>query len=903
MNCCVSVKKNSFFRHLLSCTIVTLLFLSPVFAAGESDPPERIKVVGLYSLSEEELLYLLDLDPEKELTAARIRTGIKRAFLKGIFEDISVEITGHEAPQIIVRVRERPFIDDISVEGSSALSKKTIKKMFRVKKGQFLHCNLLQKAEEDLRTQLAMHGYQKATVRSTIEHLTDPYRINLLLTVHTGEPEIIRQINLTGVDSEFRDDMELSEGDVYDQILLKKDIVEIKSALKKDGYYRPVIESYTFREGVLTITVLPGKRLKVSLEGNDRVSSKTLLKQVPFFDTEDFNEDIIEETVQRLLSVYHAEGYPFAQIAPVITEEDENRIHLTFFVFEGSPVWVGTISLTGTTLQEKGLKEVMSLKEGRKYNPDFLETDRSLLLDFYHALGYLGPDVGEFRADYSGDTQTMDIHIAVHEGLQTTIGQINVTGMNTIPEKEIRTALRIRSGDAYNEVDISDARYRLIELYSKKGYPESDISLTRVFEGEKAHITFTIDEGPRALFGKAIVTGNNRTQYKIIRRELLQREGTPYNYSLVTKQKQRLYKLGIFSDVDSEIIDRGNQTRDVLIQIREGNAGAVEFGVGYGDYERLRGFFDIGYRNLWGLNRQASLRFEMSTLEKRYILQYYEPWFLGRKLPFRAFLLGEDKRVINIDSRDTRYELERYTATAGIEKKFENNIKAEFYYELSHVDTYNVQPDVVLSKEDTGTLLISGIRPGLIYDSRDNPFYPTKGILTGLSLKVTTPLLFSETDFMKLTFYYNMYHALSKRIVLATSFRGGLAKGYNDTTDLPLVERFFLGGRSTVRGYEQDTLGPKGSDGDPTGGNSFLMENLEIRTYLGRGIGLVAFLDGGNVWTDVESIRLEDFKFTTGLGLRYNTPVGPIRIDYGYKLQKEKGESSGEVHFSIGHAF
>jgi outer membrane protein insertion porin family len=741
MSYCVSAKKYCFFRHLLSCTIATFIFLSPGFAATESDPPERVKVFGLYSLSEEELLYLLDLDPEKELTAARVRTGVKRAFLKGIFEDISVEITEDDAPQIIVRVRERTFIDDISVEGSSALSKKTIKKMFRVKKGQFLHCNLLQKAKEDLRTQLAVNGYQKATVRSTIEHLKEPYRINLLLSVHTGEPEIIREITLSGVDRELRDDMELSEGDVYNQTLLKKDIAEIKSSLKKDGYYRPVIESYTFWEGVLTISVHPGKRLKIALEGNDKVSSKALLQQVPFFDTEDFNEDIIEETVQRLLSVYHAEGYPFAQIAPVATEDDKNWIHLTFFVFEGPPVWVGTISLTGTTLQGKSLKEVMSLKEGKKYNPDFLETDRSLLLDFYHALGYLGSAVEEFRTDYSGDTQTMDIHIVIHEGPQTTIGRIDVTGMNTVPEKEIRKALSIHSGDAYNEVDISDARYRLIELYSKKGYPESDISLTRLFEGEKTHITFTIDEGPRVLFGKAIVTGNNLTKYRVIRRELLQREGNPYNYSLVTKQKQRLYKLGIFSDVDSEIIDRGNQIRDVLIQIREGNAGAVEFGVGYGDYERLRGFFDIGYRNLWGLNRQASLRFEMSTLEKRGILQYYEPWFLDMNLPFRAFLLGEDKRVINIDSRDTRYELERYTATAGIEKKFTNNIKTEFYYELSHVDTYNVQPDVVLSKEDTGTLLISGIRPGLIYDTRDNPFYPHSSPLLGNRLYETDILL------------------------------------------------------------------------------------------------------------------------------------------------------------------
>jgi len=117
------------------------------------------------------------------------------------------------------------------------------------------------------------------------------------------------------------------------------------------------------------------------------------------------------------------------------------------------------------------------------------------------------------------------------------------------------------------------------------------------------------------------------------------------------------------------------------------------------------------------------------------------------------------------------------------------------------------------------------------------------------------------------------------------------------------VERFFLGGRTTVRGYEQDTLGPKGSDGNPTGGNVFLMENLEARLSLSKSLGLVAFLDGGNVWMKISDINPEDIKFTTGLGLRYNTPVGPLRVDYGYKLQREKGESAGEVHFSIGHAF
>jgi outer membrane protein insertion porin family len=132
--------------------------------------------------------------------------------------------------------------------------------------------------------------------------------------------------------------------------------------------------------------------------------------------------------------------------------------------------------------------------------------------------------------------------------------------------------------------------------------------------------------------------------------------------------------------------------------------------------------------------------------------------------------------------------------------------------------------------------------------------------------------------------------------------RGGLAWGYDDTEELPLIERFFLGGRTTVRGYDQDMLGPK-NDGNPTGGNAFICGNAELRSYLGRGLGIVAFLDGGNVWLKVEDMKLDDIKYTTGLGLRYNTPVGPIRVDYGHKLQREKGESAGELHFSIGHAF
>jgi outer membrane protein insertion porin family len=623
---------------------------------------------------------------------------------------------------------------------------------------------------------------------------------------------------------------------------------------------------------------------------------------MPFFEAENFNDDLVEEAVSKILSLYHAKGYPFAQVAPVITVKDD-LISLHFFIFEGKKVKVRAISFSNVSLPEKNLKEVMSLKEGGLYNPDIVYDDKETLIELYNALGYLSASVDEFEAKYDESSQDMSINIKISEGAKTEIGKVDIIGARHVPEEEIMDTIRIKTGDPYNEVDISDARYRILQLYNSRGFVDALVSVKREIEGQTVSLTFQIQEGELTFFGKTVVSGNYRTRYEVIERELKHDEKMPFDYNILAKGGQGIYKLGLFTDIDVEVLDRYDHTRDTLIKVNEGNAGAVEFGFGYADYEKLRGFFDLSYRNLWGMNRQASLRLELSSLENRAILQYLEPWFFGKQIPFRFFLLYEDREEINTDTGDTLYRLNRYSASAGIEKKLSNLLKAELYYEFSLVDTFDVRPDVVLTKEDTGTLAISALKPGIVYDTRDNPFDPKKGILSGISLKAASPLLLSETNFLKLLFQGNSYHQMDKRFVLALSFRGGLAWGYHGTGELPIVERFFLGGRTTVRGYEQDTLGPKGSDGNPTGGNAFLCGNIELRSYLGKGIGIVTFLDGGNVWQKVQDIEFGSMKYTTGLGLRYNTPVGPLRVDYGHKLQREKGESAGELHFAIGHAF
>ncbi len=887
---------------VLCCLLLAVSSLLFSAADAEGVMVGETEVYGLSSIGQDELLSLLDITPGEQIDSGSVRKGIKRAFLKGIFEDISVEALDGDKSRVIVRVKERARVKKIYIEGDFDLPRKKLRELFLIKEGQVFPCNILGKAVADIKPKLAYLGYPRASVKGEIESLKEPYGINIRLFVNTGEPERIRNITISGADDEIRDVMRLSEGDVYDQSALKKDLERIKTYYKKNEYFRPVIGSYAFVNGTLFIALNPGERLRINFEGNDNISTKTLLGEMPFFTAEEFDDAIVEEAVQRTLSAYHAKGYSIAQIAPVVTTGD-NLITLKLFVSEGPRVRTGSIAFTGNTLGDESLQAVMSLKPGGLYNPDLIDSDMDTLENLYNSLGYLKAEIRDFETKYDDLNKKMDITVQIDEGLKTVVESVNITGALRVSESELLRIINIKPGDPYNEVNISDARVRVLEFYGSKGFPDITVSVKSDIADQKASITFQVSEGEVVFFGKTIITGNTKTKYRVIERELLRQEGLPFDYGALARERQKLYKLGLFTDIDMEVLDRYEDKRDVLMKLREGDAGSVEFGLGYSDYEKYRGFVDFSYRNLWGMNRQSSLRFELSSLDRRLILQYYEPWFWDRPIPFRALLLTEERKEVNVDTKETLYRLKRNTVSAGFERKFSEKVKGELYYEFSLVETFDVQPDIVLSKEDTGTLIISGLRLGMIYDSRDNPFYPSKGILSGMLVKFTSPIFFSETDFVKLTAYGNVYYELMKGFVLAASIRSGLAEGYNKTAELPIVERFFLGGRTTVRGYEQDTLGPKGSDGNPTGGNVFLMENLEMRISMGKGIGLVAFLDGGNVWQKISDMEISDIKFTTGLGVRYNTPVGPLRVDYGYKLQKEKGESSGELHFSIGHAF
>jgi outer membrane protein insertion porin family len=329
---------------------------------------------------------------------------------------------------------------------------------------------------------------------------------------------------------------------------------------------------------------------------------------------------------------------------------------------------------------------------------------------------------------------------------------------------------------------------------------------------------------------------------------------------------------------------------------------ALEFGFGYLDKEGGRGFLGVSHRNLFGTGRKISARVEGGAIERRYSLNYKEP---------RVFSYNADATIgatyfKTQASSFSEFDEEALVGTVGVEKQFTPFWKGVFLYEYKDTDITNVKSGVTLTDQDVGKLIIASVNPSLIRDTRDDPFNPASGSVHVATLRIGAQSLGSEVQLVKLTHQSSRFFSPTPKTTLAISARAGGAKKFGETNIIPLSERFFSGGRSTVRGYAQNKLGIEGATiigSLPTGGNALLIFNEEFRISIFKSFGMVLFFDHGNIWREFNEIKLKEIKSTTGIGFRYNTPIGPLRIDWGYKLDREEPESSSEFHFMLGHAF
>lgn len=886
-------------RALIALAFALWLFTAHGQAcAQQSNVYTEIEVQGLRSIDESELLYLLDLKPGAPVEPAALREGIKRAFLKGIFHNITVEAPDGMPSKLIVKVLERQRIRAIRPRGLVHLSADYINRNHGIPVGETYNDEVVSSRLAALQAQLRQAGFPTATVSALVVPDDEPGWVVLYMDIAEGQEQLVTQIEYIGPEQYSRS-IKVELGSRFDAVRFERQRDALLSSLRKKGQLNPKVDATLDSEGVLHISVEPGKHLSVEVRGLGALPADVVSSLLPFQESGEVSPQQVALAVGRLREHYHSRGNLYAQVAALLDELPEGYV-LRLYLNAGPQVSVDELRFTGNEIAEDVLSGLVATKRGKAYIASVLDDDLSTVRDFYLALGYsdvtVGPPVLKVKDSKAS------IEVPIFEGAQLKIKSVEFAGAVGDDARELVSLVPLSVDMPYNEVDISDSRRAILTYYREHGYPDVSVKAERERSGNGVGVTFYITPGQAAYFGKTIIIGNAQTRREVIVRELEYKEGELYNAALLAKTQRKLYELGIFSSAQFLPLDTTGARRDMALRLKEGRAGTLEFGLGYGDYEQYRGFFDIGYRNLFGMNNRASLRLELSTLENRVLLNFNEPWFMQMPVQWRAFFLREDRREINIDTKDTRFRVLRYTAATGLERQLSQSVKGSVFYDFSLVETSEVDPDVVLSKEDTGTLSISSISPSLIMDTRDDPMDPHRGALVGLTLKVASGTIMSETDFIKATLRASAYQRLS-RLVVAVGARGGVAQGYAGTSDIPIVERFFLGGRNSVRGYAQDTLGPKGPTGTPTGGAAFVQGNVEFRYMVAHGWRVIGFVDAGGVWPHVADISFADVKYAAGFGVQYLTPVGPIKIDYGFKIKPEEGESTKELHFSIGHAF
>lgn len=561
----------------------------------------------------------------------------------------------------------------------------------------------------------------------------------------------------------------------------------------------------------------------------------------------------------------------------------------------------------------------------------------------------------------------VDVRLVVREGALVRVGAVGLTGVAGVPEADLRAKLMLVPGAPFYEPLVATDRDALSAVLFDRGYDRARVlSTVQPVNGKPVvDIAYDVAQGTLVRVGRILVVGNRRTATETIVRTLTLKPGEPLGLADVFESQRRLRALGLFRRVAITDIGAGGEAqRDVVVTVDEAPPTSIGYGAGVelGRYlrqdtpggqasERLelagRGFFEVGRQNLWGSNRSMNL-FTRISLRPSGVAQAGGGSDFGFN-EYRVLLSFRDPRVFDVaDARVTAYfeqavrssfNFVRRGVLAEGARRVKDRITLVGSYSLSQVRLFDerIAPE---DRPDIDRLFpqvrISKFQGALRRDTRDDLLDPTKGLVVGLDGDVAARALWSQVGFVKGYGELFAYHTLSarRRVVVAGGARLGLAKGFEReaarvseagnvvvgpdgepiidvVTDLPASERFFTGGDTSVRGFARDSLGDVGTldpNGFPTGGHALTVLNAELRAPLWRDLGGVVFVDAGNVFRRVGDFDLGALRSSAGFGFRYKSPVGPVRVDFGFRLGSRRGvpdddEPSYAIHFSIGQAF
>lgn len=675
----------------------------------------------------------------------------------------------------------------------------------------------------------------------------------------------------------------------------------------------------------LTLEVTEGPRVRVEVVGA-KISKRKLRKLLPIYQEGAVDEDLLQEGLRNIRDDLQREGYFDSQASYASAEDTaKNERVITYSVTPGAKHRLLSITFAGNkyfsnpVLASRLQLQTKSYAVRGKFSQRMVKDDADSILGLYQANGFLQASVkSQVIDDVKGKTGDLSVHYEISEGTQTKVADLKLEGNHTLETKELMEVIGSSPGEPYSESNVSSDRNNILALYYNDGFPEALVEgqASPASEPNKTNIVFKITEGTRVNVLRVLLTGYEHTRYGVIAREVQVKPGGPLREGDVVESQRRLYNLAIFNRVQiaPQNPDGTDPDKSLVVAVEEGKRYTIGYGAGI-EVQRLPGsgsnptgtslsasprvIFEFGKNNVEGRGQSISFKVRASTLQYRAVLSYTAPHFLANP-HFNVQLTGYADKTQDVNT----FNSERYEGAVQFVDTVSPKTSLLFRYFFRHViviaSSLKIAPDEIpLFSQPT---LISGFGASWAHDMRNNAADASKGSYNSVDFSVAGKPIGSSASFLRLFVQNSTYHPFGRSFVFARAIRFGVEHQFPDTSadEIPLPERFFAGGGQSIRGFGLNQAGPRDpTTGFPIGGLALLEFNQELRfplklPYVGNRVGGTLFYDAGNVYTDLTHItwrykpasltNLNYLSHTVGAGLRYATPIGPVRIDFGYQI-------------------
>ncbi len=906
----------------------------------EGKPVTRILFdPALQPLPDEELFQMLPVKAGAPLHLAAVRDAIVRLFATGRYRDITADAELADGG-VVLRFLTRTtwFIGRVRVEGVPAPPNEgQLINATKLQLGREYTEEGAQAAIRNIEAVLRANGFYEAKVERFLDYEPAFAQVNVLFLVDPGPRARLARPVVKGATGKAAKKIVsathwerfwfLKGWKTATDRRVQRGLERIRRSYQRQDYLLNSItlEAMNYdsqsQRVVPVLRVEPGPQVSVETIGA-KLSRGRLKRLVPIYQEQSVDRDLLVEGARNLREHFQGQGYFDAAVEFQVRQDSDSRETIEYSIQPGRRYKLVHLEIRGNRyFDDATIRERLRItpasriryRHGR-YSKALLDGDLAAIADLYRSNGFRDVKVSaRTQTPYRNAADAVAVFIEIEEGPQWRVAALQLDGVSPEHEAQIRSLIGSLAGQPFSEANVAVDRDNVLDFYYNNGYPDATFNWTAEQQKGRAEVKLhiTVHEGSQRYVRACLIGGLQQTDPDLVYSRILLKPGDPLSQSRMVESQRRLYDLGVFARVTQAIQnpDGLEERKYVLHQFEEARKYSVNFGLGaqiarigrgFTDFENPAGAagfsprvsFGISRANMFGVAHTASLQSRVSETRQRALVNYFAPQFKGRANLSLTFTgLYDFSKDINT-FKNTRWE-----GSVQMRQRLSraNSFQYRFTYRRVSTKDIRISPELVpIFARSVRVGLVAG---GFIQDKRDDPLDSTRGFYNAIEASVASRFLGSQTNYLRLIGRNSTYHRVRKNLVLARSLTlGWLINTASDKQQrpIPLPERIFSGGASSHRGFPDNQAGPRDLEtGFVLGGRALLMHNLELRfPLLGDTVSGVLFHDAGNVYSKMSNLSFrfrqrnkQDFDYmvqTFGFGIRYRTPIGPVRLDLAF---------------------